>query len=176
MTFIRLTQKRKSPAGCEALCSLPLPGVATLMPLSCCRPLAAYNRYALALRCFTGIPFSLLTLTSGMSQFGPASGSLVETRGHIMTVAYKCGLSVLLAHNSTLQKRKSPAIFSQGHHVILSSLPPSTIQVAYQSRLKYGLFSSVLQDLHVNLLPFVVNVIGKLKSETAYPVQKICEP
>lgn len=47
----------------------------------------------------------------------------------------------MASHNSDLQKRKSPAIFSQGRHVILSSLPPSTIQAAYQSRLKYGVFN-----------------------------------
>ena len=34
--------------------------------------------------------------------------------------------------------------------------------------MKYMLFSSVLQDLCLNLSPFVVNVIAKLKAEPDY--------
>lgn len=77
--------------------------VAAPMPLSPCRIIAAYNRCASGVRAaLPSYPFPRLPLTSGMSQFGPASGSLKETRGHIMTVACKRGLSALLAHNDFL--------------------------------------------------------------------------
>nr|DAI64819.1 MAG TPA: hypothetical protein [Caudoviricetes sp.] len=68
-------------------------------------------------RCFTVIPFSSITLTSGMSQFGPASGSLKETRGHIMTVACKRGLSVYLSHFPPPETQK-PRRFRQGLFIL----------------------------------------------------------
>jgi len=56
--------------------------VAALMPLSRCRSIAAYNRCAAGCRtALPAYPSSLLTLTSGMSQFGPASGSLYRDSG-----------------------------------------------------------------------------------------------
>lgn len=77
------------------------------MPLSPCRIIAAYNRCASGVRAaLPTYPFPRLTLTSGMSQFGPASGSLKETRGHIMTVACKRGLSVYLSHFPPPEKQK----------------------------------------------------------------------
>ncbi|MEA4035740.1 hypothetical protein VBJ03_21010, partial [Enterobacter hormaechei] len=50
--------------------------------------IAAHNRCASGVSAaLPAYPFYQLTLTSGMSQFGPASGSLTETRGSIMTAA-----------------------------------------------------------------------------------------
>lgn len=75
----------------NGLCNaLPLPGVATLMPLSCCRIIAAYNRCTSGVRvALPAYPFPRLTLTSGMSQFGPASGSHRDSGPH-----HYCGLKV----------------------------------------------------------------------------------
>lgn len=81
--------------------------------------IAAHNRCASGVRAaLPSYPFPRLTLTSGMSQFGPASGSLKETRGHIMTVACKRGLSVYLSHFPPPETQK-PRRFRQGlfiHH------------------------------------------------------------
>lgn len=50
--------------------------------------IAAHNRCASGVRAaLPAYPFPRLTLTSDMSQFGPASGSLTETRGRIITAA-----------------------------------------------------------------------------------------
>lgn len=128
------------------------------MPLSHCRIFAAYNRCASGIRAaLPAYPFPRLTLTSGMSQFGPASGSIKWTRGHIMTAAYKCCLSLLLAHNPGLQKRQSPDVSARAFVFIMPTLK---VKAAYQSRLKYDAFNPVLQDLSLNLSPFVVNVIA----------------
>lgn len=58
---------------------------------------------------------SLLTLTS-MCCSSYLHLALMETRGSIMTAALpnSCGLSVLLVHFHTLQKRKSPTVLSAG--------------------------------------------------------------
>ena len=56
-----------------------------------------------------------------MSQFGPASGSLMETRGHIMTAAYKCGLTALVLHwnhSSKLNQRQLSASVARSHAVL----------------------------------------------------------
>lgn len=69
------------------------------MPLSCRRFIAAHNRCASGLRsALPAYSFSRLILTSDMSQFGPAPGSLIETRGCIITAAppFGCGLTALL--------------------------------------------------------------------------------
>ena len=135
------------------------------MPLSPCRIIAAYNRCASGVRAaLPTYPFPRLTLTSGMSQFGPASGSLKETRGHIMTVACKRGLSVYLSHFPP-QKRKSPDVSARA---FLFIMPPLKVKAAYQSRLKYDVFNPVLQDLSLNLSPFVVNVIALPAKENRY--------
>lgn len=121
MTFIRSTlnlvralARRVSTCRAARLYPRALTGshnhtlaVAALMPLSPCRIIAAYNRCASGTSAaLPAYPFPRLTLTSGMSQFGPASGSLKETRGHIMTVACKRGLSVYLSHFPPPEKQK----------------------------------------------------------------------
>lgn len=76
------------------------------MPLRCCRFIAADNR------CASGIHAALpeliliyepLPITTQARHY--------TTRGSIMTAAlpFGCGLSVLLVHILTLQKRKSPS-------------------------------------------------------------------
>ena len=71
--------------------------------------IAAHNRCASGVRAaLPAYPFPRLTLTSGMSQFGPASGSHMETRGRIITAAWKSGMSALvlhLDHSSKLNQR-----------------------------------------------------------------------
>ena len=120
--------------------------------------IAAHNRCASGVRAaLPSYPFPRLTLTSGMSQFGPASGSLKETRGHIMTVACKRGLSVYLSHFPPPRNAKAPT-FPPGPFLFI--MPPLKVKAAYQSRLKYDAFNPVLQDLSQNLSPFVVNVIA----------------
>lgn len=44
--------------------------------------------------------------------------------------------------------------------VTIIFMPPLKVKAAYQSRLKYDAFNPVLQDLSLNLSPFVVNVIA----------------
>lgn len=101
----------EKPRISEAINSLPLPGVATLMPLRCCRVIAADNR------CVSGIHAALpeliliyepLPITTQARHYA--------TRGSIMTAAlpFDCGLSVLPVHFLTLQKRKNPAVLSAG--------------------------------------------------------------
>lgn len=101
----------EKPRISEAINSLPLPGVATLMPLRCCRVIAADNR------CVSGIHAALpeliliyepLPITTQARHYA--------TRGSIMTAAvpFDCGLSVLPVHFLTLQKRKSPTVLSAG--------------------------------------------------------------
>lgn len=56
-----------------------------------------------------------------MSQFGPASGSLAETRGRIITAAWKSGLSALVLHwnhSSKLNQRQLPASVARSHAVL----------------------------------------------------------
>lgn len=91
--------------------SLPLPGVATLMPLRCCRSIAANNRCASGVR--AALPelvliYEPLPITTQAHHYA--------TRGSIMTAAlpFDCGLSVFLVHFHTLQKRKSPTVLSAG--------------------------------------------------------------
>ena len=84
--------------------------------------IAAHNRCEFGfLAALPAYPCPRLTLTSGMSQFGPASGSHLETRGHIMTAACKCGLSALLLHwnhSSKLNQRQLPASVARSHAVL----------------------------------------------------------
>lgn len=54
------------------------------------------------------------------------------------------------------QKLQSPDVSARA---FLFIMPPLKVKAAYQSRLKYDAFNPVLQDLHLNLSPFVVNVI-----------------
>lgn len=84
--------------------SLPHPGVATLMPLRCCRFIAADNRCASGVR--AALPelvliYEPLPITTQARHYA--------TRGSIMTAAlpFGCGLSVWLSHTLTLQKRQS---------------------------------------------------------------------
>lgn len=55
------------------------------------------------------------------------------------------------------QKRQSPDVSARA---FLFIMPPLKVKAAYQSRLKYDAFNPVLQDLRLNLSPFVVNVIA----------------
>ena len=53
-------------------------------------------------------------------------------------------------------------------YVTIIFMPPLKVKAAYQSRLKYDAFNPVLQDLSLNLLPFVVNVIALPAKENRY--------
>lgn len=91
--------------------SLPLPGVATLMPLSCCRFIAADNR------CESGVLAALPELVLIYEPLPITTQARhYATRGSIMTAAlpFGCGLSVLLSHVLTLQKRQSPTVLTAG--------------------------------------------------------------
>lgn len=101
----------EKPRISEAINSLPLPGVATLMPLRCCRVIAADNR------CVSGIHAALPELILIYEPLPIATQARhYATRGSIMTAAvpFDCGLSVLPVHFLTLQKRKSPTVLSAG--------------------------------------------------------------
>ena len=81
------------------------------MPLRCCRSIAAYNR------CASGVRAALPELVL-IYEPSPITTQArhYATRGSIMTAAlpFGCGLSVLLVHFHTLQKRKSPTVLSAG--------------------------------------------------------------
>lgn len=70
---------------------LPLPGVATLMPLRCCRSIAADNRCAFGVR--AALP-ELVLIYEPLPIATQASS--MATRGSVMTAALPlgCGLSV----------------------------------------------------------------------------------
>lgn len=81
----------EAPVNTEAINSLPLPGVATLMPLRCCHVIAAYDRCAYGVR--AALPefvliYEPLPITTQARHYA--------TRGSIMTAAlpFDCGLSV----------------------------------------------------------------------------------
>lgn len=63
-------------------------------------------------------------------------------------------------------QNKKPKALTSGSKTHL--LPVHTTMAQYQIYTKYIHFSSVLQDLHPNLSPFVVNVIALLISERRY--------
>ena len=90
---------------------LPLPGVATLMPLRMHAHLAADNRRSSGVR--AALPE--LVLIYEPSPITTQARS-VATQGSIMTAAlpFGCGLSALLVHFLTLQKRKSPTVLTAG--------------------------------------------------------------
>ena len=56
-------------------------------------------------------------------------------------------------------RRDAEANFTNWYVTIIF-MPPLKVKAAYQSRLKYDAFNPVLQDLSLNLSPFVVNVIA----------------
>lgn len=56
-------------------------------------------------------------------------------------------------------RRDAEANFTNWYVTIIF-MPPLKVKAAYQSRLKYDAFNPVLQDLSINLSPFVVNVIA----------------
>lgn len=101
----------EKPRISEAINSLPLPGVATLMPLRCCRVIAADNR------CASGIHAALPELILFYEPLPITTQARhYATRGSIMTAALPdgCGLSVLPVHFLTLQKRKNPTGLTAG--------------------------------------------------------------
>lgn len=56
-------------------------------------------------------------------------------------------------------RRDAEANFTNWY-VSIIFMPPLKVKAAYQSRLKYDAFNPVLQELSLNLSPFVVNVIA----------------
>lgn len=91
------------------------------MPLRCCRVIAAYYRCASGVR--AALPelvliYEPLPITTQARHYA--------TRGSITTAALPngCGLSVLLVHFLTLQKRKSPTGLTAGLAFFLSTIEP----------------------------------------------------
>lgn len=123
------------------------------MPLGSCRIIAADNRCASGIR--AALPeliviYEPLPITTQARHY--------TTRGSIITAAWPLGLGrPVLIHIFYLQKRKSPDVSARA---FLFFMPPLKVKAAYQSRLKYDAFNPVLQDLSLNLSPFVVNVIA----------------
>ena len=64
-------------------------------------------------------------------------------------------------------RRNAEANFTNWYVTIIF-MPPLKVKAAYQSRLKYDVFNPVLQDLSLNLSPFVVNVIALPAKENRY--------
>lgn len=64
-------------------------------------------------------------------------------------------------------RRDAEANFTNWYVTIIF-MPPLKVKAAYQSRLKYDAFNPVLQDMSLNLSPFVVNVIALPATEHCY--------